>query len=188
MLPLQDSAKGSGHLQITFVKQSISNWEQQFKTTIQLDNNLENFEIPFSEFTSAAGEELILDDIVTIVFTMKTSNGGMETLEMQLKDISFAQTDTLSITNLEGQDELQLRAIPNPMSINTTLIFNASVNEDVQIVVYDQLGKVVRSSFYKAVVGRNAFDLQRQNLSAGLYFCQIQGTTRNSKTIKLLVK
>ena len=47
-------AKGTGNLEIAFVKQSISNWEDQYKATITLSDDFQEFEIPFSDFSLRA--------------------------------------------------------------------------------------------------------------------------------------
>lgn len=184
---LKLKALGTGNLQITFVKKSIANWEDQYKTEIQLASNLQDYVIPFTEFTVPSNLSLELNDIVTIVFTMVSETGETVYKNMRLEDISFAQTDTLSTQVINGNDLRDLRAAPNPMKFNTTLYFNAKQAETINFTIYDQLGKIVYQTNFKTVVGTNQMQVQKQNLSSGLYYCKTTSQNNNYKTLKLIV-
>lgn len=181
-------AKGTGNLQITFIKKSIDNWEEQYKTKIQLSDVLNEFIIPFSEFSSINGSDLILDDVVTIVFTMVSKNGDTVTKSMSLQDISFTQTETLSVQSFDTEDLNSIIAIPNPMSTYTTIRFVSNTSEKVQFVVYNQLGKSVYRNSYRTIPGKNEIKLNRQQLSSGLYFCYMVGDKLIYNPLKLLIK
>lgn len=179
------SAKGTGTLDIRFVKSSIDTWENQFKTTIQLTNEMQDFVIPFEAFTSLTGEELILNDIKTIVFTMVAENGTTETKEMNLQAVRFSK----EIIKYYNESDLNDVAIyPNPMSSNSTFNFIALNNEEVTLYIYNQLGKVVKEISFNAKYGSNELALEKGNLSAGIYFCKISSQHHNYKSIKLVVK
>ncbi|MBT8393952.1 MAG: T9SS type A sorting domain-containing protein, partial [Bacteroidia bacterium] len=181
------TAKGTGNLEITFVKQSISNWEAQHKTTIALNDTFQDFAIPFSSFTSSNGTDLVLDDIVTIVFTMVSEDGSSVAKEMNLQNVRFSQTSTLSIDTVEGETN-SLSAVPNPMTSSTSIQFSASNTELMQFMVYNQMGQVVYQTYYKAHPGTNKIKLNRQNLNSGLYFCKLTDSQNRYHPLKLLVK
>ncbi|WP_299886048.1 T9SS type A sorting domain-containing protein [uncultured Lacinutrix sp.] len=180
-------AKGTGNLLITFVKQSITNWELQHKTTIALADNFQDFNIPFSDFTAPNGQELVLDDVVTIVFTMASEDGSLVTKTMHLQDVRFSNTNTLAVDTFE-KETTRLAIIPNPMSANTTVYFNANASTNVTLVVYDQLGKQVKQVDYKTVKGINEIQLNKGKLSTGLYFCKIVSQEQDYKILKLMIR
>lgn len=180
-------AKGTGNLEITFVKQSISNWENQYKTTISLTDNFQDFDIPFSNFQSINGSNLVLDDVVTIVFTMFSEDGLVTTKEMHLHDVRFSTTNTLSIAQLET-DSNTIAAYPNPMNNATTIHFKANQVENIQFIVYSQLGKIVYQTNMLTTIGENEIKLNRGSLSSGLYFCKITNQRNYNTSLKLLVK
>ncbi|EDP71251.1 hypothetical protein FBALC1_02167 [Flavobacteriales bacterium ALC-1] len=180
------SAKGTGNLEITFVKQSTTNWEDQYKTTVALTNTSQDFVLPISEFTAGNGTEAVLDDVVTLVFTLVAEDGTATTKSLELNNLRLSQNSALSVEDFES-DTKTLRAYPNPMTSKTTIGFTASQSETVQFVVYDQLGKQVYNTTYNAVAGKNSITLNRENLSSGLYFCKIVSNQYNFNPLKLII-
>ncbi|MBT8259892.1 MAG: T9SS type A sorting domain-containing protein, partial [Bacteroidia bacterium] len=180
-------AKGTGDLEITFVKQSISNWNEQYKTTISLTDAFEDFVIPFSSFSSDLNTDLILDDIVTIVFTMASEDGSLTTKEMNLQNIRFGQTNTLSINTIDNKVKT-LTAVPNPMTSQTSIQFSSDISESLTFVVYNQIGQEVYKTQYKSSPGLNSIKLNRQNLNSGLYICKIINSLNQQLPLKLLIK
>lgn len=178
-------AKGTGTLEIRFVKQSINDWEQQYKTSIVLTNSLKDYAIPFSVFTTTDGSELVLNDIKTIVFTMKSENGTMVTKEMTLEDIRFSK-EYIETFNTSDLDRISIQ--PNPMVTESSLHFITLQEETVTLYVYNQLGKIVEEINFDAVNGRNEIQIGRGKLSTGLYFCKIVSPNHDYKVMKLLVK
>ena len=180
-------AKGTGNMEITVVKQSITNWENQYKTTITLTENFQNFDIPFSNFMAANGSDLVLDDVVTIVFTMVSEDGTVTTKEMHLQDVRFSTANTLSVTQFEIKTNT-LTAYPNPMTANTTIQFTTNKTETVQFVVYDQLGKVVYQTNYRTVPGINKIPLNKQQFSTGLYIAKLISQHNLYNPLKLIAR
>lgn len=182
-------AKGTGTLIIRLVKASVSNWEVQYKTTIELTDNLQEFYLPFSEFKSKNSIDFSMDDVTSIVFTMMAANGEVETKEMTLKQVRFSQNNTLSIESNAIQETMELAiAKPNPMRIKTKIEFISEENIDAELSVYNQLGVLVKHIKVKTQQGKNEIVLNRENLSSGLYFCNIKSNITQYKTIKLLVE
>lgn len=180
------SAKGTGNLEITFVKESITNWEAQFKTTIALTNTLQDFTVSIEDLQNSFGEEAELNDVVTLVFTMISESGTPTSKVMTLNNLHFSQNSALSIDDFET-DTTVVKVFPNPMITHTTLQFTANQNETVQVILYDQLGKQVYNTTYNAVSGKNSITLNRANLSAGLYFCKIVSNQYNFNPLKLII-
>ncbi|WP_422091493.1 DUF6923 family protein [Tenacibaculum ovolyticum] len=178
-------AKGTGNLEITFVKKSISSFDEQYKSTIVLNNSLESYVISFKDFKSSNGSELVLDDVVTIVFTMTSKDGSSVTKEMNLSDIRFSKEEKPTVV-IVG-DENNVVIAPNPMTLQTSFHFKAKEEDNLKFVVYDQLGKLVYKTDFKANIGDNKIILNRKSLKAGLYFCKLISQKLPYKNVKLLV-
>ncbi|WP_299338978.1 T9SS type A sorting domain-containing protein [uncultured Psychroserpens sp.] len=183
---LKFSAKGTGTLEVTLVKQGISNWEEQYHKTITLSNVNEDYVLPIISFDSINGVDPYLDDVVSVVFTMVSLDGTTTTKEMTLENLRFSQ-DTLSVEELEVQT-LRVSAIPNPMSTYTTIQFKANQTEILQLVVFDQLGKIVYQTSYRAQFGTNEIRLNRNQLDAGMYFCKIISRQNVYNPLKLIIR
>ncbi|WP_235989241.1 DUF6923 family protein [Psychroserpens algicola] len=183
---LKFSARGTGELQITFVKESISNWEEQYHANITLDNVIQDYVLPISGFESESGFDAVLDDVVTVVFTMVSEDGITTTKELTLENLRLSQ-DTLSVEDIADETS-KLSAVPNPMTSSTSIQFSAKHTETVQFVVYDQLGKIVYQTTHKTTPGTNEMTLDRNNLSAGLYFCKILSHDTLYTPLKLIIR
>ena len=182
----QFSAKGTGNIEITFVKESISNWEEQFKTTVALNSTIQDYTVIIEDLQNNLGEDANFNDVVTLVFTMVSEDGTIVSKEMSLNNLRFTQTSALSINEF-NTDATVLTAIPNPMTTHTAIQFSLRQSETVMFVIYDQTGKLVYSNNYNAVAGKNSIPLHRENLSSGLYFCKIVSNQYNIYPLKLIV-
>ena len=178
-------AKGTGDLEITIVKESISAWENQFRTTIKLNETESHYAIPVSHFVSAAGGELDLVDAINIVFTM--SSDGTEVLEkeMNLNNIQFTEqvlgVDTAVI------EENNVLLMPNPMKSSAELSFYSETNAEIKIEVFNLTGSLIRKTEEITIIGNNKITILREGLRPGMYFVKIRNDFRNYKTIKLVV-
>jgi hypothetical protein len=181
-------AKGTGEMQINFIKKSILTWEEQHSATIQLTESFQDFTISYSDFTNISGSELFLDDIVTVVFTMVSEDGTNVTKEMHIQDVRFSNTSAVLSVSTFDVDSMKISASPNPMDSITTIYFTANQSEKMQFVVYDVLGKRVYQTSINATTGKNKIVLNRQDLGAGFYFCKISSSQSFYKTLKLIVK
>ena len=181
------SAEGTGNLEITFVKQSITNWNDQYKTTVALTSTLQDFVIPVSDLVSSNGTDAVLDDVVTIVFTMVAENGEPTTKVLELNNLRFSQDSALSVAQFETE-QMTISAFPNPMTTTATITFTARQNETLSFVIYNQLGKQVYHTNHDAVPGKNNITINRANLSSGLYFCKIFSSQTNFNPLKLIIK
>jgi hypothetical protein len=183
---LQFSAKGTGNLEITFVKASISNWEDQYKSIIALSDVSQNYVLTIANFESENGTDVALNDVVTVVFTMVSEDGTVTTKELTLENLRFSQ-QVLSVANL-AQENIKVTASPNPVTAATTIQFTTNQTETVQLVVYDQLGKTIFQTTHSTTPGKNVIPLHINNLSKGVYFCRIISEQTHYKTIKLIAR
>lgn len=184
---LEFDAKGTGNVEVTLVKGSVSNWNEQYKTTIALTDSTQSFVIPFTQFSSTLNTSFEANDIVTIVFTMVSEDGSLQTKEMKIEDVLFSRVSLLSVDEFEVEENTMV-AYPNPMHETSSILFKAKHNETMQLVVYNQLGKVVYNTAINAQVGKNEITINKQNLSSGLYICKLSGQQTHYNPLKLLVK
>ncbi len=181
---LQFKAKGTGTLSVSLIKDSINNWGEHYKKTIVLTDVLEDYSIPFTEFTSTIGEAFNANDITTVVFTMHSETGGVETKDMSVQQLRFSESSESALVALGDKTY----ASPNPMGYETLLHFRSKIAEPVKLYVYNQIGGLAKKMTYEAVEGKNEIKLDRIGLNLGLYFCQIKSNTKTYDTIKLLIE
>ncbi|WP_298343031.1 T9SS type A sorting domain-containing protein [uncultured Algibacter sp.] len=184
---LKLEAKGTGTLIVRLVKEGISNWEAQYKTSINLTDAITEYNLMFSDFTSTNGTPLQANDVTSIVYTMLADNGETQTKTMTLQQVHFANTEALSVSDITENQGETLLASPNPMRSNTTILFNAKVHETVTLKMYNQMGALVKEIDYTVNRGENNLPLKRGQLSSGMYFCKIVSSQNQYQTLKLLL-
>ncbi|MEY8850068.1 T9SS type A sorting domain-containing protein [Psychroserpens sp. XS_ASV72] len=184
---LKFEAEGNGTVEVTLVKESISNWDNQYKTTISLNETSQTFSLPMSQFESASGTGLQANDVVTIVFTMASETGTTESKELTINDLRFSNEDTLSETSFADSSNT-VKAVPNPMTAQTNIQFYSPNKETIQLFVYDQLGKIVYQSSYEAVVGQNKIPFSKHQMSSGLYIVKLQSNTVVYNPLRLIAR
>ncbi|WP_339849510.1 T9SS type A sorting domain-containing protein [uncultured Dokdonia sp.] len=183
---LQMTAKGTGNLEITFVKESIEIWEDQYKATIALTDNYQDFDISFENFTSPSGAPLLLNDLVTVVFTMVSQDGTMVTKEMDVNDIQFANSEVLSTEeNIMVADALI--NYPNPF-ISQTTIRLPQASATVQITVVDMLGRIVDAQEITTNNGGLTAAYNAPNLQTGIYTYKIIDSASQQHSGKFVIK
>ncbi|WP_231874631.1 DUF6923 family protein [Polaribacter atrinae] len=178
-------ASGTGDLEITILKEGIDAWENQFRTTIKLNETESHYTIPLAHFVSAAGGNINLTDAINITFTMSSDGTTVLEKEMNLKDIQFTQQALNVNTEVIAENEAILT--PNPMSYNANLSFYAETNAVTKIEVYNVTGALVKYTEENTTIGNNKVSLLREGLKSGVYFIKIRNDFRNYKTIKLVV-
>jgi hypothetical protein len=183
---LEFSAHGTGTLEITFVKASISIWEEQYKSTIVLSNSSQDYVLPVSSFDANNGTPLELTDVVTIVFTMTSLNGATATKELTLENLRLTQ----NLYPLEPiiRENTALFASTNPLTKSTVIQFTTAQTETVQFVVYNLLGKIVYQSEHTTLPGKNEVLLKRNHITTGIYICKIISEQTPFDTLKLVVR
>lgn len=139
---------------------NASQWVEQ-SVTLQNSHKVEDLRFKF-QFTSDGGNYIYIDDI-----NITGSNVGIEE-ETALSNISL---------------------YPNPTSENSTLEIELLESKNVEIDVYDVLGKKVSEVFAgKLNVGTHKINIEKQHsMNPGIYFVRIK-SGNGTKVEKLMVR
>ena len=174
-------SKGTGELEIRFIKSSIANCEDQYHKNVQLSNLYQDYSIPFTDFSSTNNTSLELNDVVTIVFTMVNESGVTETKQINLNEINFS----FSEINLDSDSVI---IFPNPLLSESTISFVSQGKNKTAFIIYNCNGKVVKQIDFVSENGVNEFIFHKKELKSGLYFCKILSGSHHYKTVKLMVE
>lgn len=188
---LNFKASGTGKLLVTLLKKEINIWEKQYRTAVNLTNEMKEFTVSYNDFLSDTTNDFLANDITTIIFTMISDTGNILEKELEISNINFTMGEVLSIEDigLEFQnDKRKIKIAPNPMSSNSNISFLSERVGTCELVVYNSLGMVVAHKKINATTGLNTLNFEKRNLSSGLYFVKIRMQNINYKTGKLLIK
>ncbi len=80
------------------------------------------------------------------------------------------------------------RVFPNPVIDNFTYQFELNQIQDVEIVLIDQYGKLIRT-FYKGSLdeGKQELSFNKGNLVNGVYYLQLKGKDNYEKSVKIII-
>jgi len=182
---LEFNAKGTGVLEVRFIKNSINTWENQYMAAVELSDELLTYQIPFTNFESTNTEGMVLNDVVTIVFTLISIDGSMQTKEVSIEELKLLEFETLGINSL---NLTYLNIYPNPVEEFVTIEFKSDKKNIGEAIIYNQFGQKVKGVPVSIINGNNFISFECNNLNPGLYFFTIQSDYIRHNSIKLMVK
>ena len=91
------------------------------------------------------------------------------------------------IENIETSDFI-LNVYPNPVNDQLTIRINTEIKEDVDIQLYNSIGKVEFKKQWKLEKGGNYIYFYRDQLASGIYFLKVSSENSNLKVIKVIFK
>ncbi len=106
-------ANGSGMMEVTLIKSGMSGWENQLHSKVLLGEE-QKYTLTKNDFTSLSGESGTWEDITMIVFTKRSESGAMESLTLEVTDLSFERGQTTSVFDKTKLDTYMVT--PNPAS------------------------------------------------------------------------
>ena len=167
------------------VKKSITDWNNQYTYTVDLDGNKE-YAINLSQFKSAkATENINANDVVAVNFSFINSRNVTTAMSINLSQARFSN----ALAATANEDATTLKVTPNPSNGKFVTTFTSATAEDVLINVIELAsGKVVKTMNHKATKGTNpvVVDLSKNNAS-GIYIVNITSNTQSFKPAKLVV-
>jgi len=188
---LNFKASGTGKLLVTLLKKNIDLWENQYRTEVNLTNVEKEFTISFNEFLSNTASDFLPNDVTTIIFTMISDDGMLLEKRVEISGINFTMGEVLSIDDhlLAFQnDKRKINIAPNPMSSSSNISFLTENTGICELIIYNSLGVLIERKKINATTGLNTLNIEKRNLSSGLYFIKIRMQNTNYKTVKLLIK
>lgn len=95
--------------------------------------------------------------------------------------------DILDVKDIQNNASIQVQAYPNPFYTQTNIRFTLTKNETVSIILYDELGRVVRQiANGNMTVGEKTFTISATGLRSGIYYCTVK-TNHSSNTTKIIL-
>jgi hypothetical protein len=132
---LKFTASGNAVLNITMVKSSVKNWDDQYALHIPISTDAKEYVINLNDFISKASTDKINpNDINSIVFTMGSMNGAMTNINASLSNLSFSKE---SLSYLDALKSKTINVYPNPTSGKFYCVFNSDKAMDANLMVTD---------------------------------------------------
>ncbi len=183
------SAIGSGTFDVVISKKSISQWNMQYKTSVNLSYSLTDYYIPFSQLANNLGQHnFTAQDVVTVTFVKKGNNTSYQNFTLSVKNLRFTGNSVEVEEVKKETPKSSINVNPNPFNRQTKISFNINEPSNVMISIYDTEGKeleIISTDFYQE--GSYSVDFTAKNLKQGIYIIKLQTDkeTRFSKVVLL---
>jgi Domain of unknown function (DUF4114)/Secretion system C-terminal sorting domain len=173
---LSFEGSGKGTFEVVLVKKSISDWNRQFRTTLQLEDYQKLITIPMSAFKSIASTSFVPDDIVSVVIAAKGDNITLAPFEMSIAELKFGKFQDGS------NNKVEVLAYPNPTQDRCTLESRLSENSEITINIFNISGILVQSFKRDGHKGFNRWELDLQDFNNGLYNISLSAKNEQFRT------
>lgn len=168
---LSFDASGEGKLEIILVSEDIETWEEQYRTTIILNKEMERFSLVNAQFVSRNGTKPDWSKLKMVAFAMASTQGDPieQTLDLANLEFTFEENAIQYESLMAGGSNIS----PNPLISESTLYFYASGASNYDLRVFTATGKQVKSQSGNAIEGLNLIPISRGNLLSGIYYYSV---------------
>ena len=169
------NASGAGALKITFVKNSITDWNSQYSITIPAKQGTQDYTINYADLVSAGLGSIDASDITAITISFMVNSGTSTSLNATISNAKLINTSVVVSPTVDTK----LGIYPNPV-INSsfTASFKSNKNETLVLKVIETgSGKVVHTETINSVAGQNSVfvKLNKSLVSANNYIVKLEG-------------
>lgn len=127
-----------------------------------------------------------LDDsfqLDTVSFQTEAHNSALEAMDIVL---IFEENPINSVQTIEYTGYYLYQNQPNPFAEQTQITFDLPVNMDADLLIYNTVGKVVRTYNNTYQKGTNRIDIAKEDLENGVYYYTLR-TEDFAQTRKMLI-
>jgi hypothetical protein len=186
---LKFTANATGaNVRITLVKNSITNWNEQYSYYLPISTTRKEYSINLSDFTSAQnGKAFNPNDITTIIFSFEVGTGKSTQVNAAISKVSFTKQSEVA-TNTILSKNVQL--YPNPSKGRFVASFTAEIPSRVTLKLLDaNTGRQILSKEIITVKGENNVNVElNQSINTNMYILSIEGNTDKYLPKKLIVQ
>ena len=164
---LQLEIESSHLVEITFVKESINNWSEQFKTRLNTSYNDDLKIIYFDDLKNNLGQKFNGDDVQLVVVSIIGDGNQDRLFTLELNQLEF-------IYSLKPMDPIinQLNINPNPTSDNAIVLFNSTNEGIAKMITRNIHGAILEKTEIRINNGNNSIPINSSNYSSGIYIIQ----------------
>ncbi|MFP4526684.1 MAG: T9SS type A sorting domain-containing protein, partial [Bacteroidales bacterium] len=117
----------------------------------------------------------------TVYFEIMATDGEEETTATGDYEVVEDEDEPNAITD---QEELSVNVYPNPGNGNYSIELDGEMNESINVMVFNAVGKLVYQKKYKNPSSKETINITNQN--DGIYFLKV--TSNNTEKVIKLIK
>ena len=127
------SGNGAGSLKITIIKNSITNWNDQYNFTIPVSATQQNYTVDLTKLTSTTGVPFNANDVVAVDFSFLVNSGSSTHIVASVSNAKF--TNKVIVNPQPVSSSLKINR--NPTNGDFLLMYNASKATKATFRIYD---------------------------------------------------
>lgn len=186
---IEFTASGVGTFELVVSKNSITSWNNQYRTNITLSNTPTTFTIPLSQLKNSMGQyNFNANDVVAVVFVRKGNGTSYQNFSINVGNLKFI--NTVGIKEPDNNNKISnIEVYPNPFNSYTTVTFNLPKSEKVKISILDVTGKLInelKENYYQSGINRET--ISAEGLKQGVYFIKLETTNYTYYNKVVLIK
>jgi len=94
---------------------------------------------------------------------------------------------TTSVSEINNEETPMLTVYPNPAISTATIVLNLSNTADVNVVIIDMSGRIVKSVFAGKKTGAQSFEVNVEDMNSGLYFVVVNtGSVKQTARLSIV--
>jgi len=175
-------------MRITLVKESITNWADQYSLDIPLTNKSQDFIISLNDFVSSTNNAKIdPNDITTVIFTLINSTGRMTNMTTDISNVAFSKIDIGYLNSLKS---IEVNVFPNPSNGRFMASFKSQKAETLVLTVREAAsGLTIFTKSVNAQIGENTVPVNMER-KVGLngYILSLEGATIKYNPKKIFIE
>ncbi len=183
------AAATGANLRITLVKNSISNWNQQYTYYLPMTEAGKEYSIKLADFKSSANQSMFNpNDLTTAVFAFEVGTGKSTNISVDLSKVVFSKDQAvIAAATIETKD---VQLYPNPSKGRFNASFKTDKAMSVTIKMFDAAtGRPMYSKQVQTVKGDNTVPVEiNQTINTNAYILSIEGEGVKYLPKKMLVQ
>ena len=177
------------NLQVTIVKQGITNWNSQYTYTISNYQDGQTYKLALSDFKSTDNTlPAVMDasDVTTVIYNVINPTGQSTSITTGISNAAFSTEDIAYEKSLEVKT---LGVSPNPNNGNFKVSFASPATAQLTLKVIDITGRIINSTVVNAITGTNEVSVSlNQGGATGIYFVTLEGQGVKYESKEMILK
>ncbi len=133
------TAHGEGTTEVMLAKNSVNQWSEQYRTTISLTEEPQEYRINFSDLTTREGlTGFTPEDVVSVIFNPIGNGNSASNFDVNISNLHFANSSFVITPNA-----IFYPAYPNPFSNSTNIDLMVTTDSYVKVEVINMFGQTV---------------------------------------------
>ncbi|WCL80398.1 T9SS type A sorting domain-containing protein [Saprospira sp. CCB-QB6] len=158
-----------------YIQLDWSTEEEDELAHFEVERSLDNSQFSFLEQVYAQGNSQLIQDYQLDDYEVLPNVNYYYRLRLVNNDGTFSYSPTVVARLYSESEQESIRIFPNPASGNTQIDVLSTKERDLQIRVFDAIGKLVYEQDAQTQIGHRLIQLPAQDWPAGLYLIQIAG-------------